>query len=450
MLREKGDDAMSATIGMEATSSLALRPSPSLVAYANLLGLPSAGLVELVERELEDNPALECSTHDRCPACGSSLIGARCLACPELRRTSSERADIGAGLDDAGRVPDRVSPRDQLVREARLLLDAADRPLVTFVAGSLDEHGLLPAGAAELARQVGCSEERMTRVVEALRLAGPPGVAALSVKECLLLQLDELEAHGQRHPLVRTVIVRHLDALARGRLDAIAKATRVTAADIAEARAFIRRHLRPYPAIDLRSTPVLPVIPTVAMLRRAGDPEAFEVEILEQRRFDLQLSPAYRAAVAEGVDPAARHVQSSVQRANRFIASLQERWGTLRTVSEYVAARQHDFLLRGLRALRPLTRAQVAVAVGLHESTVSRATAGKSVLIPSGSIVPFGSFFTASLGVRDVLRELITSETRARTDTELAAALAGRGYPIARRTVAKYREQLGILPHAQR
>ena len=101
---------------------------------------------------------------------------------------------------------------------------------------------------------------------------------------------------------------------------------------------------------------------------------------------------------------------------------------------------------QGVRHLRPLTRAQVASVTGLHESTVSRATAGKYVMLPNGQVVPFSDFFTASLSVKDVIKEIVEQEGRALTDREIVQRLYDQGIRVARRTVAKYRSQLRILP----
>ena len=107
--------------------------------------------------------------------------------------------------------------------------------------------------------------------------------------------------------------------------------------------------------------------------------------------------------------------------------------------------RQEPFLRQGVRHLAPLTRAEVALAIGVHESTVSRATANKHVQLPSHEVIPFAHFFTASLSVKDVLTELISRETTPLTDQELVEILKAKGFDVARRTVAKYRNQLGIL-----
>jgi RNA polymerase sigma-54 factor len=127
---------------------------------------------------------------------------------------------------------------------------------------------------------------------------------------------------------------------------------------------------------------------------------------------------------------------------------MRQRWETLATISNALIHFQAEFLEKGVRCLKPLTRGQLAEHVGLHESTVSRATAGKYVLLPEGRTIAFDDFFDASLAAKDYLRELIAEEkaTRPFSDEVLAGRLDEMGIHLARRTVAKYRESLGILP----
>ncbi|HWP28558.1 MAG TPA: RNA polymerase sigma-54 factor, partial [Chloroflexota bacterium] len=133
-------------------------------------------------------------------------------------------------------------------------------------------------------------------------------------------------------------------------------------------------------------------------------------------------------------------------RAKLFISSIEQRRQTLYNITRCLVARQRDFLLGGIRYLKPLSRAAIAQELGIHESTVSRATAHKHVMLPTGEVIPFSHFFTPSLSVKDVIKELIEHEQRPLTDAEIVARLREQGITIARRTVAKYRAQLKILP----
>jgi RNA polymerase sigma-54 factor len=217
---------------------------------------------------------------------------------------------------------------------------------------------------------------------------------------------------------------------------------------------------------------------------RRTEEGGFEAEVVERRRYRLSLNALYlrlyqqakahapspssssassaassRSSAASSSssgcpeplalsEPERQHVRQYAARARFFVECVTQRWDTLLTISQALIEHQHAFLEQGVRGLRPLTRGELAVAVGLHESTVSRATANKYVLLPSGRTVPFDDFFDGSLAAKEALLEVIATEqgTKPYSDEELARRLGQQGLPLARRTVAKYREALGILP----
>jgi RNA polymerase sigma-54 factor len=179
------------------------------------------------------------------------------------------------------------------------------------------------------------------------------------------------------------------------------------------------------------------------------DEAAFTVEVLNSPRRMLRLNPLYQELArnaAELGEEERQHVQEYVARARVFLANLRQRESTLKRIGESIVERQREFLLHGVRHLAPMTRAEIAAELGLHESTISRATADKTTTLPDGSLLAISEFFVAARNVQDVLRELIANELNPLSDQELAEMLSERGYPIARRTVAKYRDQLKIPP----
>ncbi len=141
-----------------------------------------------------------------------------------------------------------------------------------------------------------------------------------------------------------------------------------------------------------------------------------------------------------------RYIHQHGDRARFFVDCIHRRWRTLKRVAELVVDYQREFLEKGIRYLRPLTRAEVAARLSLDEGTVSRATANKYALLPNGRLIPFSDFFDSSLGIKDIIRELIQNEEpRHRlSDEDLARLLTMQGTPLARRTVTKYREEMGI------
>ena len=133
-----------------------------------------------------------------------------------------------------------------------------------------------------------------------------------------------------------------------------------------------------------------------------------------------------------------------------FIQNVAQRRQTIKKITEAIVRAQPEFLRQGVRALKPLTRSQIAEAISLDESTVSRATNGKHVLLPSGEVISFDTFFSPQLAIHAVIQEILAAEKRAMTDAEIMRALQARGIQIARRTVAKYRGQIGVLPSVLR
>jgi len=173
-----------------------------------------------------------------------------------------------------------------------------------------------------------------------------------------------------------------------------------------------------------------------------------EAEVVETYRFSLRINSLYQQLASDhGLSGGERdHILQYVNRTKLFISNINQRRETIRRITECLILLQEEFILHGVRYLRPLTRAQLAQHLSIHESTVSRATADKYVMLPNKQVIPFSDFFSASLSAKDVIREIITGEARPITDKEIVHRLHDQGIRVARRTVTKYRNQLGILP----
>ena len=287
-----------------------------------------------------------------------------------------------------------------------------------------------------------------------LQTLEPLGIGARTLRECLLIQLQALEEQEDPHPLAHTLIDQYLDALGRNQFAEIARDLRQPEAEVRRASAYIRTMLHPFPAHVYRDDTnytrsvagVTYVRPDVVI--RSSD-NGCEVELIEEKRYGFRVETRYTDTTgsdAQNNGEVQRYMHSQGDRAKFFVDCVHRRWHTLHRVMDLVVDYQRDFLAHGVRYLRPLTRAEVATRLGLDEGTVSRATANKYALLPNGRLIPLSDFFDGSLGVKDVLRELISSEnTKHRlSDDELARLLTAQGIPMARRTVTKYREELGI------
>ncbi len=458
------------TASQQQSHDMEMRPSPGLITFARLLTLPSWELEQTIQEEMLDNPALELSEPEVCTVCGAPLMDGICYEC--LRRDSevlnreerTRQQELEEDFDPLTLIAGQINLPEQLLREVGTQIPESEMPIARYLVGYLDERGFLDCSAQVVAFTMGVTTEQVEKVIEALQQAGPVGAAARNVKECLLLQLARLAEAGIEHPLAEIIIRDHFERLGQGQYHEIARSLGVSSKDVLEARDFIREHLRPFPVPDLVSpeswtstTDVPFTAPDVVILEDIEHPGVYHVEVVRSRRSYLQVSPMYqrvareiRKGIMQSSEHDRAHVMEHLSRAQSFLSHLRERRETLQAVAEAVVARQIPFLRDGVRHLRPLTRAEIAEATGLHQSTVSRAVADKYVQLPNRKVIPFSAFFEPSRSVKDVLREIVESEDGPLADAELAEELHRRGYHVARRTVAKYRKRMGILPSTMR
>lgn len=439
-----------------------------------LLQLPSQEMSAALARERDINPALEYEERESCHRCGSAIEapGRPCAVCgaaassertyDELDDSGSTYSSSGGMYDDDGtdpmlRVSSAAGRGVGLLQMLCASLAPDDAEIAEYLVGSLDHHGFLAAEIVEdTAEALTCEPERVAHVLDVLQHLDPPGIGARGARECLLLQLRRLRELGQPRALAELLVSEHLPALAFRHFREVARLVGETPKMIEAEWQYISEQLHPYPAhgfdpdfgeIAEVATAVRPDV----IIRRRGN--GFEAEVVERHRFNTQVNREYlwaRKNLGEikVSDAERQHIRTYVDQAQSFITALKQRWDTMQRVSDALIELQFDFLVRGQSALKPLTRADVARRVNLHESTVSRATDGKFVLLPNGHTVPFDEFFDSSLPIKKELREIIAGENvrHPLSDEQLARMLVKRGFPIARRTIAKYREEEGILP----
>lgn len=439
---------------MSMAPEMRMRVTPALLNLTQLLALPTMGLRQLVQQELAENPALEEveSYEQACARCGSLIIDGICpaCACADMAGDAAP-AQREEALDPLLFVASPRSLSETLLADLYATLPTEDHPIALALVGNLDDHGFLSFAPAAIAEQLGVDPARVEAALRRLRELGPPGIATGGPQECLLAQIDALAAQGIGCAHARAIIADHFADLGAGRFKQIARRLRARAEEVEAARAFIRRYLWPYPAQSALSEAAPAQRPRyrtadLTIQERDG---AFVVEVAHSPRRMLRLSPLYqdlaRRSTALPEDERA-HVQEYIQRARTFLTNLRQRESTLLRIGEAIVGRQEAFLRHGVRHLAPMTRSEIAREIGVHESTVSRATADKSALLPNGALLPISELFVAARGVQDVLRELIAAEATPLSDDELARRLAERGYPIARRTVTKYRDSMKIPP----
>jgi RNA polymerase sigma-54 factor len=410
-------------LGLDIRVRMDLRVGPAQLLLSELLPLGVAELGPRLDAELAANGALEQPTPLSCPGCGHPLWRDRCLRC-----VAGERA---GPADRSARIPIRTSPREQVLREAAASLSAVGRRIAAHLVADVDEHGVLDEALTAIADRLGVGVDAVAEAVAALRAAGHPGLCARSVAESLLLQAGA----GRRRlpPDVEALLSRGAPALAAGSTAAAALASGLSPERLREALGWLRAHV--VPELFETGEPVSP--PSVdVVVRRSG--RALRAIVVPGPWSAVRVAESYRALAD---DPSVRR---DVARADRFVTALGRREWALKRVTEQVVIRQSARVTTGRRAHRPLTRREIAGEVGVHESTVSRVVAGKSVALPSGETVPMAALFGAGCEIQHCLRDLVREEATPLSDAALAAALARRGHRVARRTVAKYRAELGI------
>lgn len=464
-----------------------LRVTAKLITSSTILQLSSDELERAVSQEQMENPALEVDEQRVCPFCGSRLYGQTCTACGHFAQSTTTTSEVPINyeipadplwsarqqfydfdnygfaeidrddeFDMLASIPTGETLVEILLRQLEVLVSPVDEPIAEQLVGNLNERGYLEISTSEIAEHLEVPLERVEYVLSQLHTLEPLGIGARNLRECLLIQLQALSEQEAPHPLAYILIDRYLDRLGHSQFSEIARELKVPEQEVRQASLYIRSTLHPFPAHTYRAdSDYLQPGDDISYLRpdliiRKGE-VGFEVELIEEKRYHFHINTGTAAPSTGGSNGIAsaevrRYMHHHSDRARFFIDCVQRRWRTLKRVAELVVDYQREFLERGVRYMRPLTRAEVATRLNLDEGTVSRATANKYALLPNGRLMPMSDFFDSSLSIKDVLRELISSEDAKRrlSDEELAKLMQARGIPMARRTVTKYREEMGI------
>ncbi|MGH3526974.1 MAG: hypothetical protein ACRDS0_03565 [Pseudonocardiaceae bacterium] len=418
-------------LAMDAGQRMEHRVGAAQLLLSELLVLPASDLERRVAEELDVNAALELPVVPSCQRCGHPVWRGTCMC--GVRELPPQRRESGDQPDRLTRVAAQVRPRELLLTEAARTLGAAQRVIAAHLLADIDDLGLLAEPVTAVAARLRVGPATVHRVIEALRASGAPGLCAESLTERLRLQVSAAANDLPVPPEVEALVARGLGPLAGGDLKGSAAACGLRPEQVRSAVSWIRGHIEADAfGVD---EPVAPV-PVDAVIRRDGD--RLIVDVVPGPWSALHIAESYLAVAADPL------VHRDIARARRFIDVLDRRTHTMLRVLQDVIIRQSRRVIEGPRAHHPLRRRDVAAELGLHESTVSRAVAGKHLRLPSGETVTFSALFGPALGVQQCLRDLVTGETIARSDAELVRELAAQGHHVARRTVAKYRAELGI------
>ncbi|MGE3622814.1 MAG: RNA polymerase factor sigma-54 [Bdellovibrionales bacterium] len=336
--------------------------------------------------------------------------------------------------------------------------DPADRMIAAALVEMLDDAGYLPADLDLVRTQIGATPDHFAQVIERLQRFDPPGIFARSLKECLAIQLREKD---RLDPAMEKLLDR-LDLVARRERNQLMKICGVDAEDLAGMMAEIRE-LNPKPAMAFTADVAPPIVPDVILRPQPGG--GWHVELNNDNLPRVLANEKYHATIQAGARSKAdkEYISERWQQANWLVKALNQRATTILKVAAEIVKQQDRFFVHGVQHLRPLILRDIAAAVEMHESTVSRVTQNKYIATPRG-LFELKYFFTTALArhdggdmvssesVRDRIRALIDAETpdAILSDDRIAELLTAEGIAVARRTVAKYREAMRIASSAQR
>lgn len=474
--------------------------SPQLQQSLALLQAPVLELKALVEQELQQNPVLEETSVTEISAEERETRGEEAAAAadpaeppadtqfdPATEKASDNPADpfdlelqrilqldqewrdnFSAGSSSSRSEPEdeerrqfmfdslvaQTSLQEELLEQVRL----ADFPdnleqVAEMIVGNIDDRGYLQSGCNELSFSTGVPVDQIESVLRTIQAFNPPGVGARDLRECLMLQLERFE---KTQSLEYRILEDHFDALGKRRFPEIARHLGITPGEAQKAGEHIAL-LNPRPGRTITPDDNSFVVPEVTVTRNG---EEFTVSTNSDYIPHLRISNTYKDLLSQAeTSPEVREYIREKIRAGKFlIKSIHQRQDTITRIAQEIVKRQREFMENGVTHLRPMTMVQVAEVVGVHETTVSRAVSGKYMLTPQG-VFDMKYFFTSGLqtssgdsmsntSVKTILNELIANENSSKplSDEELVDQLKARGIQIARRTVAKYRAELNILP----
>jgi RNA polymerase sigma-54 factor len=485
---------------MEARLELKLQQklimTPQLQQAIKLLQLSRLELVQSVSQELIENPVLEevpAESPEEAPdeegESSSEMQAASeplTESPPEQENTQELKSDLELGpqwdeyLNEMGDGRDygyaeadekELPSYDQTLTRLpslsdhllwQLHLSTSDAVLVKggeWIIGNIDDDGYLRATIDELAQQSGFSAAELERSLSLIQSFDPLGIGARDLRECLLIQVKQLDLQDT---LVEKIIQGHLPDLEKRKYSNIAKVLNVTPQEVMEASQIIIHELEPKPGRPYLPSDTNYVVPDVYVIKVE---DRYVIQLNDEGLPRVRINSYYRKLLShkDSIDKVTKeYVEERLRSAQWLIKGMEQRSKTIYKVAESIVKFQREFLDLGIAQLKPMVLKDVAEDIGMHESTISRVTTNKYMHTPQG-IFPMKYFFTtgfssgggaeiSSLTVKDTIQKMIREEDPAAPlkDQQIVDALKTRGVDIARRTVAKYREELRIPPTSVR
>jgi RNA polymerase sigma-54 factor len=469
--------------GMHQSQSFALQQilAPQLQQSLLILQTPLLELRNLVQQEMETNPVLEElpdePSLDGPNGAEASVDNNFKEEFEKLARLDEEWRDYMAQSSSYSSEGFRGSQEAQEKRQFffdsiamqetlqqnlmgqlnQTVLNADDRKTAELIIGNIDDDGFLQSTPEEMALSSGIAKEDFEKMLGLIQSFYPPGVGARDLRECLLIQLQR---EGKENSLQYKIISQHMEDLGKRRFPEIARRMNISVEEVQQCANRIAR-LNPRPGQAFAAAPQNYVLPDVTVENVDGD---YQIILNNEQIPHLRISNLYKDIIAQGNNGAEvkDYIRDKIRSGKFLIRSIHQRQQTISNIAHQIVSRQRDFLEHGPAHLKPMTMAEIANAIGVHETTVSRAVSGKYMATPQG-IFEMKYFFTSgyqtatgeslsNTSVKEAILDLVKHENgnAPLSDQQIVEILSERGIPIARRTVAKYRDELNILPSNMR
>jgi len=443
--------------------------APQLQQSLQILQAPTLELKNIVQQELQTNPVLEeeigtLETEERSKDDRDFQEEFERLA----KLDEEWRDYMAQNVSYAARNPedeerrqfffDSIASQETLQQHLLEQLNTAEvtpsqREAAELIVGNIDEIGFLQSSLEEISQNTTHPVEELQQMLDLVQTFHPVGVGARDLKDCLLIQLRRL---GKQDSIEYQIVNEFLEDLGRRRFPEVARRLGVTVEQVQQAANFIST-LDPKPGQIFSPDPNSYVLPDVSVDKIDG---GYSVTLNGDQIPHLRISKTYKDLMTHGSNGSEvrDYIREKIRSGKFLIKSIHQRQQTILNIANEIVKRQHEFLESGTAFLKPMTMVQIAQAVGVHETTVSRAISGKYMATPQG-VFEMKYFFTpgyqtadgaalSNTSVKEAIADLVRSEQARNplSDKEIVEILSDRGIPIARRTVAKYRAELNILP----
>lgn len=442
--------------------------SPEHIMGKSMLKMCLQELQQFIDAQFSENPALVLEEEPVCPLCGSPLNGNACHSCGSrkiesfddyshddewLPKSPSHQASDDDYYEVFAGVASPESLIDHLKMQIRASMNDDDTRVAEYIVECLDDDGYLHEPLIDIANLFNLSVPQAEVILYSIQRMDPYAMGSRDLRECLLIQLSCMVSASREKEIAELILYNHWDDFCRMKLDRIAKFLHIDKDYVMRAARFIREKLTPYPSSAFRDPWEKFVPRQVSSIRpdiiiniiddeltaALVDPVSGRISV-DSMYSDLFTEMSQKKNSYKESDKT--HIRDSVLRARSVIDALEFRKSTLRKIADELLIIQKEFFVKGTSALMPITKKELAERIGVHESTVCRATQDKSIQLPSGEVIPFDTIFDSALPIKELVRQLSNEQL---SDNDIAQRLSESGIQIARRTVAKYRSQLGVL-----